>query len=119
MCCGFTFLLLHLIHGGADGLVLLPRAGGPHFPWWAGLVLGLGMALIIAIVLCALACCFALRWRKRERMSAASNSQRDVESAKVGAKISSGLQGSSGLRPGVHAVCQWHGWHGLLDCRHC
>lgn len=61
---------------------LLPRTGGAHFPWWAGLVLGLGLALLIAIVLCILVCGFALRWRRRERTSN-MGSLRDVESAKV------------------------------------
>lgn len=56
-------------------------SGGSHFPWWAGLVLGLSIALIVSIILCAVAAVYLVRLRRR---NSDLISQRDVESAKVG-----------------------------------
>ena len=53
-------------------------AGGSHFPWWAGLILGLGLALIILAVLGTLAVRYVLRLRHQN--SELASSQRDIES---------------------------------------
>lgn len=55
-------------------------AGGRHFPWWAGLILGLGLALLLAVGLCAAAGLWAVRLRRR---NINLESQLDVESAKA------------------------------------
>lgn len=57
------------------------HAGGAHFPWWAGVILGVGLALILAAVLLTLAVCYVRRLQRRN--SELASSVRDVES-KVG-----------------------------------
>lgn len=54
------------------------RAGGVRFPWWAGVILGVGLALIVAAVLLTLAVCYVRRLQRRN--SELASSQRDVES---------------------------------------
>ncbi|KAL0035971.1 hypothetical protein WJX77_009876 [Trebouxia sp. C0004] len=41
-------------------------ASGSEFPWWAGLILGLGLAAILALVLCCLMFCLIRRKRRRK-----------------------------------------------------
>ena len=53
-------------------------AGGAHFPWWAGVILGVGLALIVAAVLLTLAVCYVCRLQRRN--SELASSVRDVES---------------------------------------
>ena len=41
-------------------------ASGSGFPWWAGLILGLGLAAILAMLLCCLVFCLIRRKRRRK-----------------------------------------------------
>jgi hypothetical protein len=72
------------------------RAGGARFPWWAGVILGVGLALIVAAVLLTLAACYVRRLQRRN--SELASSVRDVESKVSGTAIWC-------LRPGPAAVC--------------
>lgn len=49
-------------------LYTAPPSSGKSFPWWAGLILGLGLAIILCIAACGLLLC--LRRRRRRRQAA-------------------------------------------------
>ncbi len=56
------------VNGSTATCVVTPvaTASGSHFPWWAGLILGLGLAAILALVLCCLVFCLVTRKRRRK-----------------------------------------------------
>ena len=63
------------VNGSTATCVVTPvaTASGHEFPWWAGLILGLGLAAILAMVLCCLVFCL-IRCKRRRKAAGPSHS---------------------------------------------